>query len=80
MPRQISKMNLSRPQERRNFRRSLLAKLLRKRLEQLFAIQHSLFESAEHPAAQPGANSKPSPHPPAVGSETAQPQSHLETL
>ena len=80
MPHQISLMNLSRPEERRNFPRSLLATLLRKRLDQLLAVEHSLFESAEHPAAQPGANSKPSPHPPVVGSETAQPHSHPGTL
>ena len=51
--------------------------MLPERSEQL-EIERSLFESAEYPTMQPEANSKPSPHLPAVGSHSAQPGSLLE--
>src|SRR6266516_5984457 len=73
-------MTSSRPQKRKKFRRSLPAKLVRKRLEQQSVVAHSLFESAEHPAMQPEANSKRPPHSPAVGSQTAQRRSRLVRL
>src|SRR2546430_10360881 len=70
-------MTSSRPQKRKKFRQSLPAKLVRKRLEQQSVVAHSLFESAEHPAMQPEANSKRPPHSPAVGSPTAQRRSRV---
>src|SRR6266487_903507 len=78
LPRQVLRMASSRQQKRQNFRRSPAAKLLPERSEQLLEIEHSLFESAEYLAMQPEANSKPSPHLPAVGSHSAQPGLLLE--
>ena len=68
MPDQVGTVTWSRPQKRRNFPRSLLAKLLRKHLEQLLAVEHSdrspvighlMFESGEDQAMQPEVDSKP---------------------
>src|SRR5213594_1738266 len=65
--RQISRVTPFRPQPRKNFRRPLLVKLFRKPLEQLLAVQHSLFEAAEHRTMQSGASSKRWPHSPSIG-------------
>ena len=46
--------------------------------EQLLQIERSSFGSAEYLAMQPEANSKSSPHLPAVGSHSAQPGLLLE--
>src|SRR5205809_4184176 len=77
--RQISRVTPFRPQPRKNFRRPLLVKLFRKPLEQLLAVQHSLFEAAEHRTMQqPGASSKRSPHLWSIGLGPAQPRLLLE--
>src|SRR6266480_1587985 len=68
----------SRSQKRKNFRRSLAAKVLPRRSEQLLAIEHSVFESVEYPAMQPAANLKRTPHSRAVGSDSAQSSLLLE--
>ncbi len=44
--------------------------MLLERSEQVLAIEHSLFESAEYPALQPEASLKRSPHSPPVGSHS----------
>jgi hypothetical protein len=67
---QISGTTSFHPQKRQNFRQPLLEQVLRKLLEQLPAVAHSLFESAEDPAFQPQANSMRSPHSMANHSET----------
>ena len=56
-----------------------MAKLLRTSLEQLPAVEHSLFESAEYPAMDADeVNSKRSPNSPSIGSQRAQPRLLLE--
>ena len=68
MPHQVPRTTSSPPQKRKRFPRSLLAKLLRKHLEQLLAVEHSdrspaighlMFESGEDQAMQPEVDSKP---------------------
>ena len=78
MRRQVLRMASSH-QQKKKFRQPLAAKLLPERSAQLLEIERSSFESAEYPAMQREANSKPSPHSPAVGSHSAQPSLLLET-
>src|SRR2546430_1656830 len=75
----VLRMISTRPQKRKNFRQPLVAKLLRSPLEQLLAVAHSLFESAEYPAMEPAeANSKRSPNSPSVDRQRAKPRLLVE--